>query len=480
MAIEGQHEISTWAIAYLIFEWTMRLVMLVYVPQRRSPAAARTWLLLIFIQPVVGPILYFFFGRPQLPKRRMEMQAHVTQMLRSHGREALERYSSLPELPEQFVQVVTLAQNLGNFPIVRNNGVELLTDYEGSIDRLIDDIDQAQIHVHLLYYIFADDRTGNRVGDALIRAAGRSVECCVLIDSMASAGARKHLAPRLRKAGVEVRELLPVGLFRRNAARLDLRNHRKIAVIDGKTGYVGSQNIVDDDFKRGLIYEEMVVRVTGPVVAQLQVVFLADRYFEAEVGSPDDRFFPLPDQAGVTPAQILPSGPGYPIANNQRMIVSLLHAARRRVVITTPYFIPDEALLQALQTAVLRGVAVHLVVPEQADQVLVCLAQRSFYEELLASGVRIHVYGRRFLHAKHVTFDDSLALIGSSNMDIRSFQLNAEISLVAYDRAVVGMLRTVQDEQIAASRELALDEWRQRSFGARVLQGTARLVDSVL
>lgn len=478
--MEGHFQLHTWAVVYLIAEWSLRFAMLVYVPQRRSPAAARTWLLLIFIQPFVGTILYAILGRPQLSRRRMEMQARVTQMLRSHARSRFEQYSSRPDLPEQFVQVVTLAENLGNFPIVRNNVLELLTDYDKSIDRLVCDIDQAQYHVHLLYYIFADDRTGNHVADALIRAASRGVECCVLIDSMASKGARKHLAPRLRKAGIEVRELLPVGLFRRKAARLDLRNHRKIAVVDGKIGYVGSQNIVDADFKPGLVYEESVVRITGPVVAQLQVVFLADRYFEAEIGEPDERFFPSPPEEGKAMAQVLPSGPGYPVANNQRLIVSLLHAARHRVVITTPYFIPDEALLQALQTAVLRGVAVHLIVPEQADQVLVCLAQRSFYDELLSSGVRIHVYGRRFLHAKHVTFDDAVALIGSSNMDIRSFQLNAEISLLAYDADLVARLQAIESEQMEASTELSRAEWRRRSAASRILQNTARLVDSVL
>jgi cardiolipin synthase len=470
----------TWALSYLILEWSIRLVMLVYVPQRRSPAAARTWLILIFIQPVVGSLLYALLGRPQLPKRRMEMQAHVTQMLKSHGRTAFERFTTHPELPPQFLQAVTLAENLGHFPIVRNNQIDFLANYDEAIDRLVADIDRATKHVHLLYYIFADDRTGNRVAEALMRAAGRGVECCVLLDSLASKGARKNLAPRLRGAGVEVRELLPVGLFRRNAARMDLRNHRKIAVIDGKIGFVGSQNIVDADFKPGLVYEELVVRLTGPAVAQLQVVFLADRYFEAEIGAPDEHHFPPPDESGDVLAQVLPSGPGFPVANNQRLIVSLLHAARRRVVITTPYFVPDESLLQALQTAVLRGVEIHLIVPGQADQWLVCLAQRSFYEELLASGIRIHVYERQFLHAKHVSFDDTVALVGSSNMDIRSFQLNAEISLLIYDSEVVSALRRIEAEQIAAAKELTASEWGRRPLGIRILQNSARLIDSLL
>jgi cardiolipin synthase len=436
--------------------------------------------LLIFIQPVVGVILYSLFGRPYLSRHRKELQNKVKEILRTHGPGSYEPHATRPDLPPHFLQAVVLAEHLGEFPIVRGNQLELLPDYDGAIDRLIADIDGAGHHVHLLYYIFADDRTGNRVAEALMRAAARGVECCVLIDSLASKGARRNLEPRLRGAGIEVRELLPVGLFRRNAARLDLRNHRKIAIVDGTIAYVGSQNIVDADFKKGLVYEELVARLTGPAVLQLQAVFLSDRYFEAETGERDARFFPAPRTEGTMLAQVLPSGPGFRFANNQRLMVALLHAARNRVVITTPYFVPDEALMQALQTAVLRGVEVHLVAPEQADQFLVCFAQRSFYDELLEAGVRIHLYGRRFLHAKHVSFDDTVAIIGSSNMDIRSFQLNAEISLIVYDRQFVTALRAMQEGYLAAATELTLAQWRKRSGLTEVLQNTARLVDSLV
>lgn len=470
----------TLTLVYLMFEWVLRLAMLVYVPQRRTPAAARTWLLLIFIQPIVGGLLYAFFGRPHVSARRRELQKRVTELLRTRGRASFEPFTTHPELPPRFLQAVTLAENLGDFPIVRGNRLELLADYDRAIDRLIGDIDQAQSHVHLLYYIFADDQTGNRVADALIRAAARGAECCLLIDSLASKGARQNLEPKLRAAGIEVRELLPVGFFRRNAARVDLRNHRKIAVIDGRTAYVGSQNVVNADFKPGLIYEELVARLTGPAVAQLQAVFLADRFFEAQTGEHDARFFPQPDTSGSVLAQVLPSGPGFPLANNQRMIVALLHSARQRVVITTPYFVPDESLLQALQTACLRGVEVHLVMPEQADQVLVCLAQRSFYEELLEMGVRIYLYQRRFLHAKHLSFDDTVAIIGSSNMDIRSFQLNAEISVIVYDCDFVAKLRSIQNEVFTHATELSRDVWNRRPGPVKMLQNIARLVDALV
>jgi cardiolipin synthase len=305
------------------------------------------------------------------------------------------------------------------------NHLELLPVYDASIDRLVADIQAAHEHVHLLYYIFADDATGQRVAQALLAVAKRGVRCRVLIDSLGSKSARRALVPELRAGGVEVMEMLPFRWLRRTGARLDLRNHRKIAVIDGRVAYLGSQNIVNADFKKGLVYEELVTRVTGPVVTQCQAMFLVDRFFETGARLEHRSHFPHLTQSGTSLAQVLPSGPGFPHANNQRLIVALLHASQKRVVITTPYFIPDETLFQALQSAALRGVEVHLIVSRQADQLLVGLAQPSFYEELLEAGVQIHLYRERFLHAKHLSVDDAVALIGSSNMDIRSFLLNA-------------------------------------------------------
>ena len=470
---------TVWAWVFVGAEWAIRLVMLVYVPQRRSPAAARTWLLLIFIEPFLGLLLYSLLGRAYMPRRRLELQDEVSEIIKRKAK-PLEAHIRRPDVPSEFLQAVRLAENLGDFPILGGNHVELLPDYDGSIDRLIADIHAAQRHAYLLYYIFADDKTGDRVADALMDAARRGVACRVLMDSFASRRSLRTLAPRLRAAGVEVVAVLPLGFFRRKAARLDLRNHRKIAVLDGRIAYVGSQNIVDADFKRGIVYEELAARVTGPVVYELQAVLLADRFFETETEPPVEEHFPMLERTGDVEAQTLPSGPGYPFENNLRLIVALLYAAQKRVVMTTPYFIPDDTLLQAMTTAVQRGVEVHLVVSAKADQLLVGLAQRSYYEELLVAGVRIHVYQQHFLHAKHLSIDDQVALIGSTNMDMRSFALQCEVSLVIYDAATVKALHTVQERYFAGSTLLTLAEWRRRPFLTRLAQNLARLVDAVL
>jgi cardiolipin synthase len=285
---------------------------------------------------------------------------------------------------------------------------------------------------------------------------------------------------KLAAAGVAVHRVLPVGFWRRHTARADLRNHRKIAVIDGVVGYTGSQNLIDAGFKPGITYEELVVRVAGPAVLQLQALFAIDWFMECEELLDGAAVFPDPGPKGTAIAQVLPSSPDYPASNIQTLVVDLVHRARQRVVITTPYFVPDQSLLVALDTAVRRGVEVHLVVSQQADQYLVSLAQRSYYEELLEAGVCIHLYRDKFLHAKHLSIDDTVSLIGSSNMDIRSFVLNAEVSLVIYDRNITARLRQVQKGYFAGSKQLTRAEWEERSRLAVFGENLARLMSPLL
>lgn len=466
---------------YVTLEWCIRIVMLVYVPQRRTPAAARTWLLFIFFLPFVGLLLYWWFGRIYLPKKRVELQRRASELVHK----AIEQWDvhQAPEtrqVPTVVNQAARLAKALGEFPVSTGNTVELLDEYDASLERLIEDIEAAKNHVHLLYYIFADDPVGQRVVDALMRAVKRGVACRVLVDYLGSRPALSSIVPKMRAAGIEVAELMPVGIFRANTARFDLRNHRKFTVIDGTVGYIGSQNIVESTFKPGLVFEELVARVEGPVVAQLQVSFLADRYFEVESLIDDPHLFPHPRPVGPVHAQVLPSGPGYAGGGVQNLIVAMIHDADKRVVITTPYFIPDEPLLQAMRTAVLSGVEVHLILSQQRDQFFVGFAQQSFYEEVLEAGIRIHLYQPRFLHAKHMTIDDSISVIGSNNVDIRSFALNSEICLVVYDEEVVRKHRAIEARYLANSVELTLDEWNKRPLVRQAFQSICRLVDSFL
>ena len=469
-----------WSLAYLISEWAIRFVMLVYVPQRRTPAAARAWLLLIFLLPWPGLVVYALFGRAYLPERRLRRQEKANQTIREAQALMGPSYDCADSLPTVIRPVAVLGRALGSFGVVGGNSVELLPDYFGAIDRLVADIDAAGNSAHLLFYIFEDDATGRRVAEALGRAARRGVSCHVIMDALGSKHGLKRLGPSLRSAGVEVLAALPARLIRRQTARYDLRNHRKIAVLDGRVGYAGSENIVDGRFVKGYSNEELWARVTGPVAHQLQAVFLADYYLETGRAIQSPELFPPEPMAGDSPCQVVPSGPSFPRENGRELVVEMLHSARERAVITTPYFIPDESVLQAMRAAASRGVEVTLVVSMHANQLISQWAQRAYYDDLLEAGVAVYLYEPHFLHAKHITIDGELALVGSTNIDIRSFTLNEEVNLLIYDPAVVGRLRAIQERYFQNSRRLQTDAWAARPLWSKVLQNTARLADSLL
>jgi cardiolipin synthase len=470
-----------WSFLYLCSEWAVRLAMLFYVPQRRSASAARTWLLFIFLLPWPGLAIYALVGRIRVPALRRRMQEQASNQIRKAQAQLGAQITAEPDLPAQLQMVPIQVRQMGMFEPFAGNAFEFLRDYDGSIDRLIQDIDSAEKQVHLLTYIYRPDRIGRKVTDAIKRAANRGVVCRLLLDAVGSRDALNQFGPELRQAGADVRSMLPVGLFRRNGERFDLRNHRKLAVIDGTIGYIGSQNIADPNFVKNHPNEELVARMTGPVVSQLQATFLGDHYLETEEVLDRAELFPDLKPAGASTAQLLPSGPGYGQENGRDLIISMLNEARRQVIITTPYFIPDEPFLHAIRAASRRqDVRVHLIVSKHANQLISQLAQRSYYDDLLEAGIQIHLYRPHFLHAKLMTVDDDIALIGSTNMDIRSFALNAEINLLIYDRRVVEELNAVQEDYLANSDFISGDEWRKRALIERVAQNTARLMDSFL
>ena len=473
---------NAWLTSFVVAEWAIRIVMLIVVPFRRSPDAAKGWLLLILFEPVVGIALYFVFGRRRIPAWRLRREVAFAELARPvYARLSAHPNVSHPEQHGHAAPAVRLAEKLGDLPILGGNTVEILSDYDVIVDRLVADIDAARSHVRLLFYIIADDAVAERVIAALKRAVKRGVVCRVMPDAL---GSRQRgydaLMPRLHAAGIEAGETMRLRFFRRRGARADLRNYRKIVLIDGRIGYTGSMNLVSADFISGLTYEELMARVTGPIALELQAVFVQDWYLERgrapDTGDP----FPDPEVTGSVAAQVLPSSPIYPNDNSQRLIVALISGARTRAIITTPYFIPDQPLLQALTTAALRGVDVRLVVPAQDDQLLVSNAQKSCYDELLNAGVRICRYGKRFLHAKHATIDDDIAWIGSSNMDLRSFSLNAEIVLLVYDRDVCAQIAKVQERYFKDGEWLDTVTWGAQPLYRQVGWNLARLFAPLL
>ncbi len=472
----------SFSIVLYVSEWVLRLVMLLVVTRRREPTSAMAWLLVIFFFPWAGLVLYWLIGENRLAARRIKDREIAQEHLREVARR-FEGHPNLvhPELGPEAAPAVSLAERLGYMPILGGNAVTLIPDTDETIDRLIADIDAAQHHVHLLFYIYADDATGRRVTDALCRAAGRGVACRVIVDAVGSRRMIKTLAPELARHGVEVRPALPVGLFRRRMARIDLRNHRKIAVVDGRAGYAGSQNIVSADYgMKDLAWDDLMVRLTGPSVLELQAVFVSDWYSESGVFLDDDGIFPKPVLTGEVPVQAVPSGPNFATENFQRLVVAALYTAREYVMITTPYFVPDGPLMQALEVAVLRGVQVDLIVPRRSDQKIVAAASRAYYEDLFEAGVHLHLYDRGLLHSKTISIDDRFAIIGSDNLDIRSFELNFEISLLFYSRELTEKLRALQQAYMEGTFELTAERWAQRPAWKRVAQDVAKLMSPLL
>src|SRR5262249_4081233 len=267
-------------------------------------------------------------GRARLPRWRRQQLAKLPQAM-ARVTDRLTNHPNIfhPNLGPALSQAVTLAENLGQSPILGGNAAELLVDYDGTIARLVADIDSATKHVHLLFYIFADDRATAPIIEALDRATKRGVRCRVLADAIGSRTALRTLAPKLTALGVAVHGMLPISLLPWRKARVDLRNHRKIAVIDGRIGYTGSQNLVSAEYKEGITYEDLMIRVTGPVVLELQYVFASDWFLETSEVLYSETEFPDPVITGSVPAQVLPSGPAFPTQNNQRLIVVLAHGA---------------------------------------------------------------------------------------------------------------------------------------------------------
>lgn len=461
-----------------LLDWLIRLAALAWIPVRSSPAAARSWLLLVGFLPLLGLPLYLVLGHPWLARQRRERQAYASQLIRERQMGLAGLRWTPPTAHGPAGDVARLVERLGDFMPMRGNAVDLLDDYDASLAALEDDIDSAREEVHLLYYLMFDDRVGAMVSAALKRAAARGVRCRLLLDAVGAKPGLRAFATDLRAAGVEVHAMLAGGLRWRSLSRMDLRNHRKLALIDRRVGYVGSQNLADACFVQGHPNRELVARVRGPVLRQVAALFASDWFIETgerlQLGEFADE---LP---GDVPAQLLPGGPAYPFENARNVVVALVQRARRRVVLVTPYFVPDDVTLGALRVAALSGVDVQLVLSQSNNQRLTRWAQRSYYDELLQAGVRIALYRPRFLHAKHLGVDDDIALIGSINLDIRSFALNAEAGLLCYEPAVVARLRAIEDDYLADAEHLDLATWRQRPRWHRSVEGIARLADSLM
>jgi cardiolipin synthase A/B len=467
--------------------WLIAIAMLFVVPVNRKPSSATAWLLLIFILPYFGLILFLLLGSPKLPKWRRAEQRKMSALigkLVAESKTQPELAALLdPEIPPRDAPFVTLNTHLTSMPALAGNAIELLPEYNATIARVAADIDSAQRFVHVEFFATSRDEETEAIFAAMDRAASRGVKVRVLLDHLGSRNYPyfKVTQERLTAAGIEHYVSLPVHFFGKKYTRIDLRNHRKIVVIDGQIGYTGSQNLIKRNYfrKDAIYYDELVARIRGPVVAELEAAFATDWFCESGIlinrnTAPETAF--EVKAVGDVLCQIVPSGSGFEDENNLKLFTALIYGAQHKLVITNPYFVPDDALMTALTSAAQRGVDVTLINSEASDQFLVAHAERSYYEQLLKAGVKLYRYKEPILlHSKHITVDDDIAVIGSSNMDIRSFILNLEVTLVCYAPSVVADLRKVEAVDLSRANQVTLQEWENRSTGEKFNENISRL-----
>jgi cardiolipin synthase A/B len=469
-------------VGVVVIDLALRLAVLGIIPSNRKPSSAMAWILLILLIPIPGIALFLLLGSNRVGRRRHAQQAEVNTLIRRHTADVATLQDATA--PSYVGSVATLNRNLGALPALGGNSVELLADYRGSIAAMAAEIEGARRFVHVEFYITAWDGVTQPLFDALVAATERGVAVRLLFDHLGSRGIPGYQAmlDRLADTKIEWHPMLPIHILKGEFRRPDLRNHRKIMVVDGRTAFVGSQNLVEPGYNKpknhqaGREWVELMCRVEGPVVAALNVVFASDWYSEAHQMLTEELEPVTRDAGGDLVCQVIPSGPGFVAENNLRAFTTLIYSAQHRISLTSPYFVPDESLLYAVTTAAQRGVDVELFVSEEGDQFMVYHAQCSYYRALLEAGVRIYLYPPPYvLHSKHFTVDEEVAVLGSSNMDMRSFGLNYEVSLMILGPDIVTRMRTVEDVYRESSRELTLEEWKRRSYISRYLDNVMRL-----
>ncbi|MEZ5465907.1 MAG: cardiolipin synthase [Lysobacteraceae bacterium] len=472
-----------WAIpyigSYLSVAWVGYLLWLAIwiVLQKREPAATLSWLFGLALLPYVGLLVYYLFG----PQRIHRQQ-------RRRARTRCERDLTEAELDCTDNDFARLLVGSSGFPLTTATRVDLLVDGGQTYESLIEAIGKARRHVHAEYYIFAADRSGTAVRDALIAAAKRGVKVRLLLDALGSGfGMRAGWFKELTDAGGEVQwfHRLRVWRFWRKPW-LNLRSHRKIVVIDGRIGFTGGINVTDDEDERRRkdAYRDLHLRVEGRIVRSLQQLFIEDwaytrrlrtRLLEREADHRDHDA-----GQGDMSAQLIASGPDDRWESIHRAWVSAIHAAKQRLWLATPYFVPGEAAMMALTSAALRGVDVRLILPRRSDSLLVTWAARSYFDELAPAGVRIFEYGPRMLHSKAMLADDELVIIGSANFDHRSFRLNFEAAVCLRDTAICSELEQVMRSDLESAVEVEPKAWRERSVWQRLPEAFARLMSPLL
>ncbi len=482
---EAQFAAAIFAAVHILIQ--LALSVRVLLRPHREPASRIAWIVVIVAMPVLGIVAYILLGEVNIGRRRVErMRKTLARMPNANEAAGADAENVQADLPERYVHLFRVGYSINGFDPIGGNRAHLMQDSNATIDAMVADIDAAQDHVHLLFYIWLPDTNGSKVVEALKRAAARKVTCRAMADGLGSRvmiGSEHWQA--MHAAGVRLATALPVGnpLLRLLKGRIDLRNHRKIVVIDGQITYCGSQNCADPEFLVKAKYApwvDAVMRFEGPIARQNQHLFAADWMAHVDEDLADLLRRPIPSAEPGLTAQVIGTGPTVRYSAMPELFESLLYTARREVVISTPYFVPDEPMQAALCASARRGVATTIIFPARNDSWIVGAASRSYYGDLLAAGVRIFEYEGGLLHTKSLTLDGEITLIGSANMDRRSFELNYENNILFYDPVLTAAMRQRQDRYIASSHPVTAEMVASWPMRRRLLNNAIAMLGPVL
>jgi cardiolipin synthase len=453
----------------------------------REPAARLAWVVVMIALPVVGIVAYVLLGETNIglarADRLREVLARLPDVSRAPGAEAIPLQAAMPD---RYAPLFHAGHSVNGFEPVGGNRAELMADSNATIESMVADIEAARDHVHLAFYIWLPDTNGLKVVEALKRAAARQVACRAMADAL---GSRTLIASEhwhaMRQAGVRLATALPIGnpLLRPLRGRIDLRNHRKIVVVDNRITYCGSQNCADPEFRVKAKYApwvDAVMRFDGPIARQNQHLFISDWMSQVDEDLAELLRRPVPSGAVGFSAQVIGTGPTSHNSAMPEVFATLMYAARRELVITTPYYVPDEAIQAALCACARRGVDTTIVFPAKNDSWIVAAASRSYYRDLLAAGVRVFEYPDGLLHTKSLTLDGEVTLIGSANMDRRSFDLNYENNILFFDSALTADMRRRQEAYLVRSRPVTAQDVARWSFPRRFWNNTVAMLGPVL
>lgn len=469
------------------------LVCLRVIYQTRSTTKALSYLLLVIFLPIIGILFYFSFGtnyrKRKIYNKKLIADEHlskrVTDNISTYSRNT---YLQAGALISAYRELAYMLANDASSLLTSGNKVSLLVNGEQKFKAVIEAINEARDHIHIEYYIYEDDEIGKTIERLLISKAAEGVTIRFIYDDFGSRSVRHKMAKRLKDGGVTAYPFYKV-IFWALGNRLNYRNHRKIIVIDGKVGFVGGINVSDkyinkEGSENQLYWRDTHLKIEGAGVLQLQHIFLGDWNFCANQSiGPEPKYFPDPatlPKPGNQVVQIASSGPDSDRPTVLYAVLQAINLATTEILITTPYFIPGESILDALIVSALGGVSVKLLVPGVSDSKLVNAAAHSYYDDLLAAGVEIYLYQKGFIHAKTLVVDRKLSMVGTANMDFRSFELNFEVNALVYDQQTAEELVAAFTEDVQYSNKINWKEWQNRPLITQLFEKTARLMSPVL